>query len=321
MTQTPLEALLDSTTDADWLRVLRTLADGIHLVDREATRIWLAFHPIVISRAARHAADRTAFERRYVIEGRYRLEELVSTSHWFLYGHRFWPAIVRAIETVSHSRAAEDQTDVVALVRRVAHDAATQSGVSPTLTAGIALVGLRTLQQVGLEAMQTAPDTSPAAGRLHALTPDQVLAARARDDKQGLFGFLRGERKQWTVTLDERDPSASFTLINSQAITTAAAEDRRDWRARDPRCTEGPIPVQCRSASCGTCWIGVLGGAHKLSAMEPRERQRLAVFGYLQTTEDRPVIRLACQAQAYGAVSIVIPPWNGVFGSLVRSEP
>jgi len=321
MTQTPLEALLDSTTDADWLRVLSTLADGIHLVDREATRIWLAFHPIVISRAARHAADRTAFERRYVIEGRYRLEELVSTSHWFLYGHRYWPAVVRAVETVSHAMAAADSTDAVALVRRVAHDAAAQSGVSPTLTAGIALVGLRTLQQVGLEAMQTAPDTSPAAGRLHALTPDQVLAARARDDSQGLFGFLRGERKQWTVTLDERDPSASFTLINSQAITTAAAEDRRDWRARDPRCTEGPIPVQCRSASCGTCWIGVLGGAHKLSAMEPRERQRLAVFGYLQTTEDRPVIRLACQAQAYGAVSIVIPPWNGVFGSLVRSEP
>jgi hypothetical protein len=55
--------------------------------------------------------------------------------------------------------------------------------------------------------------------------------------------------------------------------------------------------------------------------MEPRERQRLGVFGYVQTTEARPVIRLACQAQAYGAVSIVIPPWNGVFGSLVEREP
>jgi len=26
------------------------------------------------------------------------------------------------------------------------------------------------------------------------------------------------------------------------------------------------------------------------------------------------LIRLACQAQAHGAVSIVIPPWNGQFG-------
>ena len=321
MTQTHLEALLVTTTDADWLRILCALTDEMHPVDREATRIWLGFHPIVIADAARSATDRAAFERRYVIEGRYRLEDLVSTSHWFLYGHRFWPAIVRAIETLARSTTTGGVADVPSLVRAVALDASTQAGVPTGVTTGIALVGLHTLQQVGLERMQTAPDTSPAAGRQLALTADQVLSARARDDTQGLFGFLRGDRKQWTVTLDERDPSASFPLINSQAITTAAADDRRDWRGRDPRCTEGPIPVQCRSASCGTCWIGILGGAQKLSAMEPRERQRLAVFGYLQTTEARPVIRLACQAQAYGAVSIVIPPWNGVFGSLVRLEP
>jgi uncharacterized 2Fe-2S/4Fe-4S cluster protein (DUF4445 family) len=30
------------------------------------------------------------------------------------------------------------------------------------------------------------------------------------------------------------------------------------------------------------------------------------------------MIRLACQAQAQGAVSIVIPPWNGVFGKYLR---
>ena len=31
------------------------------------------------------------------------------------------------------------------------------------------------------------------------------------------------------------------------------------------------------------------------------------------------LIRLACQAQAQGAVSIVIPPWNGVFGKYLKS--
>jgi len=32
------------------------------------------------------------------------------------------------------------------------------------------------------------------------------------------------------------------------------------------------------------------------------------------------LIRLACQAQTYGAVSIVIPPWNGVFGKYLKNE-
>jgi uncharacterized 2Fe-2S/4Fe-4S cluster protein (DUF4445 family) len=32
------------------------------------------------------------------------------------------------------------------------------------------------------------------------------------------------------------------------------------------------------------------------------------------------LIRLACQAQISGAVSIVIPPWNGVFGKYLRAQ-
>jgi uncharacterized 2Fe-2S/4Fe-4S cluster protein (DUF4445 family) len=39
--------------------------------------------------------------------------------------------------------------------------------------------------------------------------------------------------------------------------------------------------------------------------------------GYLNTTEPKPVIRLACMARVSGNVTIVIPPWNGVVG---RSE-
>jgi len=31
------------------------------------------------------------------------------------------------------------------------------------------------------------------------------------------------------------------------------------------------------------------------------------------------LIRLACQAQARGAVSVVIPPWNGQFGKYLRA--
>jgi hypothetical protein len=37
-------------------------------------------------------------------------------------------------------------------------------------------------------------------------------------------------------------------------------------------------------------------------------------FGYINSTEARPVIRLACMALASGNVTIVIPPWNGFVG-------
>ena len=43
----------------------------------------------------------------------------------------------------------------------------------------------------------------------------------------------------------------------------------------------------------------------------------MGVFGYKQGDEAKPIMRLACQAQAEGNVSIVIPPWNGVFGKKI----
>jgi uncharacterized 2Fe-2S/4Fe-4S cluster protein (DUF4445 family) len=43
----------------------------------------------------------------------------------------------------------------------------------------------------------------------------------------------------------------------------------------------------------------------------------MKIFGYNQPYEPKPILRLACQARAHGAVSIVIPPWNGVFGKRV----
>ena len=38
----------------------------------------------------------------------------------------------------------------------------------------------------------------------------------------------------------------------------AAATDRRDYRSTDSRCIDGPIPIECRSGSCGSCWVGIL---------------------------------------------------------------
>ena len=47
---------------------------------------------------------------------------------------------------------------------------------------------------------------------------------------------------------------------------------------------------------------------------------RMKVFGYGQSDEEKPFIRLACQARASGNAHIVIPPWNAVFGKKVRGN-
>ena len=43
----------------------------------------------------------------------------------------------------------------------------------------------------------------------------------------------------------------------------------------------------------------------------------MKIFGYNQPDEAKPFMRLACQARGYGNATIVIPPWNGVFGKKV----
>jgi ferredoxin len=247
--------------------------------------------------------------------GEWRLAKQVDASHRFLYAHRYWPQVKAAIEKVEGSLP----DDLATLIVMVADAATRTARCDREFLLGISAVGLMTLRQAGEAAFLAAPGTIHLSEAVRARSPHQVLRARAKDDSQGLFGFTRGIAKRWTVTFDENDPAATFTVINGQEIATAAQNDKRDYRSRDLRCTpnEGPIPVECRAASCGTCWVGVIGGAEKLSPVVPRdEARRMRVFGYLDTDEPRPLIRLACQAQAFGAVSLVIPPWNGVFGKL-----
>src|SRR5437879_6917306 len=185
---------------------------------------------------------------------------------------------------------------------------------------GITAIAFMTLQQVGLEAFKAAPGAITIDKKQAKKTAEQVLRERAKDDSQGLLGFLKTVNKQWTVTWDENDGGAKYKLREGQDLAWGAADDQtRDWRAIDPRRVEGPIPVECRSAACGTCWVGVLGGAAKLADVGAREGKKIKEFGYIDTAEPKPLIRLACQAQAQGAVSVVIPPWNGQFGKYLRT--
>jgi ferredoxin len=308
-----------------WARAVDALLPSMHPIDRNATRIWFMFFPLrlhlALERARAEGAEAEALLVRTLrLMGRWRLADQVDTSHTFLFAHRYWPQVKSAIAGVELPHAiGESAEDLRALVDAIAEAAARTARVDPEMLRGISAVGLMTLRQAGVEAFSEAPGKVHLTDRARARSPHQVMTARGKDDWQGPLGFLRGLKKKWTITFDENDPEAGFTLINGQEMATAAQSDKREYKSRDQRCTpgEGPIPVECRAASCGTCWVGVLAGAEKLSPVVDRdERQRMQVFGYVDTQEPKPIVRLACQAKAFGAVSIVIPPWNGFISRL-----
>ena len=298
------------TFDAEtWRRALETLSAGIHPIDQNATRIWFAFFPLDLHLAIEAAGGDA--QRKFGLMGNWRLADQVDSSHRFLYGHRYWPQVKAAIQSFDGPF-----DSLPALITAIADSATRTSRVDRDQLLGPTAVGLMTLRQAGAEAF-AAPGKIHLSTEARRLSPVQVMGQRAHDDWQGPLGFLKGPRKEWTVTFDEGDPAARFKVIDDQEIASGAQADKREYRSRDPRCTpgEGPIPVECRAASCGTCWIGVLGGAEKLSPVSERdEGRRMKVFGYADTAEPTPLLRLACQARAHGAVSIVIPPWNGMFG-------
>jgi ferredoxin len=312
------EAFLNQHDDQAWREIVRALLPSVHPVDRTATEIWFYFFPLALLRALLQSDDPARLARRLSLEGNFLLKDQIDSSHEFLYGHRYWPQVKAAVGELAASTGAQDTLELATQILNTASSVAGRAGVDDSLVVGITAVAFMTLQQVGANAFRTSP------GKIRELSsksPDQILRERARDDSQGLFSFLRPD-KIFTITFNGNDPAAKFTLINTQHLTTAAANDKRDYYSRDHRCVvgEGPIPIQCRSASCGTCWVGVLAGAEKLSEVAGLEWQRIKEFGYIDTAESRPLIRLACQAQAFGNVSIVIPPWNGVFGRFIRGQ-
>ena len=308
-----LESYLSKFSEADWLAAVEEILPAIHEVDRNATQIWFRFFPLELFRYLEAAEDREKAIQKFVMQGEFELKNQIDSSHKFLYGHRFWKEVKAAIE-----KTAESFKDEAADLSKVIEDVASTVKTDKSLTLGIAAVGLMTLNQVGPEAFKAAKGETEKPKGLMTKSPDQIVAERAKDDSQGIFGFLKTVDKKFTVTWDESKSKAKFPLINDEELASAAAKDQsQNWRAQDERCQEGVIPVECRSASCGTCWVGVLGGQEKLSEVQRLERKQMKIFGYNQPDDEKPFLRLACQAKAHGNVSFVIPPWNGVFGRKV----
>lgn len=316
------ESFLNQQTDEIWEQALESLAPSIHEVDKTATQIWFHFYPLALLRALQRAEDPEKLAAQLLLQGNYYLRDQIDSSHAFLYGHRYWPEVRKAVmERAASFSDSQPKAELAAEIRELGRRVASQVRAQESVLVGITAVALMTLQQVGLEAFNAAPGTIKLSSRFAGKSPEQILRDRARDDSQGIFGFLKTVDKEWTVTYDEGDERGHYKMKHLTDLAYGAALDRsRDWRALDPRCIEGPIPVECRSASCGTCWVGVLGGAEKLSDVARLEGKRIKEFGYIETDEPKPLIRLACQAQVSGAVSIVIPPWNGVFGKFLRAQ-
>ncbi|MFN6965270.1 MAG: 2Fe-2S iron-sulfur cluster-binding protein [Pyrinomonadaceae bacterium] len=313
-------ALIDrlaGTTEADWDAAVEALLPEIHEVDRGAVQIWLRFYPLGFRRYVESAPDRDELVRSLALQGDWDLATQIDSSHHFLYGHRYWKSVKDVIAGRLRERVAGDP-GLEDLIRDLADEISQAAKAPKALVTAITIVGLMTANQVGLDRFVAAPGTVTRPAGQMAKSPDAIVADRAKDDSQGLLGFLRTVDKKFSVHFLDSNGSGRFSLINDEEIASASGRDRsKDWKSRDPRCWEGVVPVECRSASCGTCWVGVLGGQEKLAEVGRRERRQMKVFGYKQPEEAKPLLRLACQAKAYGNVTIVIPPWNGVFGKKV----
>lgn len=310
-TESLFAAFLDRHDDLAWGNTLDLLEQSSHPVDRRAVRIWFAFFPLSLFHKLSTSKDIAKTVQELRLGGRFRLSDQVDSSHHFLYGHRYWPEV--KLELNRYAAGSPQSLKLDEQIVDAAKQTAARLKVEIPLLIGITAVAFMTFQQVGHEVFRQAAESLDYTGSK--LSPEQILANRARDDGQGLFGFLRTIDKQFSVTFRESDREASFKAINDQDLTTAAARDTRDYRSRDQRCIEGPIPVECRTAACGTCWVGVLSPGGQLSPPAQREITRMREFGYAGFTgETDSPIRLACQSRARGNVSIVIPPWNGIIG-------
>ena len=304
--------------DAAWKKVVDELQPAIHPVDQRATRIWFAFFPVKLHQALALAPDPEETAKKLLLKGKYSLADQVDSSAEFMYGHRYWPEVKRAV--AGYAVTASSATPIADQIRDVARNVAQSVKAPESLLVGIVAVAFGALQQVGVDLFRQ-PAAPGKYGKDWNKSAEKIVEERAKDDSQGIMGIFRSVNKTFTVNFREQTPGCSFKILNQQDVTMAGRSYKGP--APDSRAMpgEGPIPVECRSASCGTCWVGVLSDTAKISPPNQREIDRWRYFGYEGFTgeKDSP-IRLACQLRASGNMTLVIPPWNGLIGKLDEKE-
>src|SRR5881394_1301069 len=127
------EDFLNQHDEEAWSAALATLLRSIHEVDRNATQIWFAFYPLSLFQALSESDDRETLAQQLLLQGDYDLKDQIDTSHRFLYGHRFWPQVKRAIETHTNSFAESHRPTLADQILAVACDVARQSKTDESL--------------------------------------------------------------------------------------------------------------------------------------------------------------------------------------------
>ncbi len=307
-----LESVLAEQDQTAWDQLVERLLPSVHPIDQAATRIWFAFWPLKLNRLLRECEDLAELVRDRRLVGRFRLEEQVESSVEFFYGSHYWPAVKRAVLSQAETSQSNRQFDFHKTALETAAQAGRNAGVDASLVLGVSLAGLMILRQTGHSVFSAAPEKARSGTKIP--SPERVLRDRL-PRKPGLLSFLKSADKNYRVRFDERNPEATYSALHGQDLSMASAGDKRDYSTLDPRRLEGPVPFECRSGTCGYCWVGVLAGADRLEPISEYEARRLRYFGYISHSaklEPHPPIRLACQTQCKGDVTIVVSPWNGI---------
>ncbi|MBP6715785.1 MAG: 2Fe-2S iron-sulfur cluster binding domain-containing protein [Acidobacteria bacterium] len=244
----------------DWVTAIETLAPEIHSVDLHATRVWFAFFPLELA-------------------GMSGLADRVATSHTFLYGHRYWPQVKRAI--LAAAKEASWPSSLAELMVRIADHATRTTQVDRDQLIGITGASLMTLRQAGMAAFEASSNAVQLPHWAHVRSVRQTRRARVVGPWRP-FAFL-GQRRH-RMRFSEAAPDAFADVADGQPVAA------------------------CRGGDCRECVIGVISGAEKLSPIDPAvEGQRLGALGYgsAKASNGSPLIRLACQAKPSGDVSFV----------------
>src|SRR5205807_4581316 len=128
------------------------------------------------------------------------------------------PQVKRAVEQHADAFNQTTRASLADQVLLVARGVAQQLKKDESLLVGITAVAFMTMQQVGFAAFKSAPGTIAITNKYAKKSAQRVLRERTREESQGLFGFLKTVNKQWTVTWDENDAAAKFTLREGQDL-------------------------------------------------------------------------------------------------------
>ena len=133
---------------------LTTLLRSIHEVDKNATQIWFAFYPLSLFRALQQAEDKDELAKQLLMQGHYALKDQVDSSHTFLYGHRYWPQVKKAVEAFAQNFDGNSAAQLSDQILDVARQTAASSKVEVSLLVGITAVAFMTIQQVDWQTLR-----------------------------------------------------------------------------------------------------------------------------------------------------------------------